>query len=180
MSDKLRHAIFIFLEKCLRWCIQPRLRASLLELFGAKIGRNVRVSECQFINLRRGFSNLALADDAYIGPGCLIDLENKVILGRGVTLSPRVTILTHSDPGSFHGSPLVTEFPVMSAPVRIGAYCWIGAGSTVLSGVEIGERTVVGAMALVKDDLPGAGLYGGIPARKIRPIGEPDARPSQR
>jgi len=172
MSERLRHAIFLALEKILRWCIVPQLRARLLGLMGAKVGRNVRVCECQFINLRRGFSNLALDDDVYIGAGCLIDLEGKVTLARGVTLSPRVVVITHNDPGSFHESPLVQHFPPTSAGVRIGAYCWIGTGAVLLSGVEIGDKAVVGAMALVRNNLCGMAVHAGIPARKIRLITE--------
>lgn len=170
MITQIRHAMFLIIEKLLRWCISPRLRARLLAMLGAKVGRNVRVSECQFINLGRGFSNLTLADDVYIGPGCLIDLEGSVVLARGVTLSPRVSIITHSDPGAFHGSPLTRDFPKTVGAVRIGEYCWIGTGSVVLSGAEIGDRAVVGAMALVKDNLCAAAVHAGIPARKIRQI----------
>jgi acetyltransferase-like isoleucine patch superfamily enzyme len=170
MIARIRHAIFLIVEKFLRWCISPRLRARLLAMLGAKVGRNVRVSECQFINLGRGFSNLTLGDDVYIGPGCLIDLEGNVVLARGVTLSPRVSIITHNDPGSFHGSPLTRDFPKTVGAVRIGEYSWVGTGCVVLSGVEIGDRAVVGAMALVKGSLCAAAVHAGIPARKIRPI----------
>jgi len=170
MISRVRHAIFLVIEKFLRWCILPRLRARLLGLLGAKIGRNVRVSECQFINLGSGFSNLRLGDDVYIGPGCLIDLEGQVILAKGVTLSPRVSIITHNDPGSFHHSPLIRHFPKTVGGVRIGEYCWIGTGSVVLSGVEIGDQSVVGAMTLVRRSLGGAAVYAGIPARIVRPV----------
>lgn len=170
MIARIRHAIFLIIEKFLRWSISPRVRARLLGVLGAQVGRNVRVSECQFINLARGFSNLTLGDDVYIGPGCLIDLEGKVALARGATLSPRVSIITHNDPGSFHGSPLIRDFPKTVGSVRIGEFCWLGTGSVVLSGVEIGDRAVVGAMALVTGDLCAAAVHAGIPARKIRPI----------
>jgi acetyltransferase-like isoleucine patch superfamily enzyme len=170
MIARVRNATFLIIEKFLRWCILPRLRARLLALLGAKIGSNVRVNECQFINLSCGFSNLTLGDDVYIGPGCLIDLEGKVVLARGATLSPRVSIITHNDPGSFHDSPLTRDFPKSVGAVRIGEYCWIGTGSVVLSGVEIGDRAVVGAMALVRCSLGSAAVHAGVPARKIRPI----------
>lgn len=172
MTERVRHGIFLVLEKLLRWCVVPQLRARLLGVLGAKVGHNVRVCECQFINLRRGFSNLTLSDDVYIGPGCLIDLEDEVVLARGATLSPRVVIITHNDPGSFHDSPLVQHFPATSAAVRIGTYCWIGTSAVLLSGIEIGDHAVVGAMALVKDNLCGMAVHAGIPARKIRSIAD--------
>jgi acetyltransferase-like isoleucine patch superfamily enzyme len=167
---RIRHAMFLVIEKFLRWSISPHLRARLLAVFGAKIGRNVRISECQFINLRAGFSNLTLADDVYIGPGCLFDLEGKVILEKGVTLSPRVSIITHNDPGSVHDSPLTSTYPKIVGSVHIGEYSWIGTGAVILANAELGDRVVVGALALVKGNLSAATVYAGIPARKIRPI----------
>lgn len=170
MKDRLRHGAFLVIEKLLRWCVLPKLRARMLAVFGAKVGRNVRVAECQFINLRRGFSNLQLDDDVYIGPGVLIDLEGGVILGKGVTISPRVQIITHDDPGEYHASPLAAYFPKRIYTVRIGAYSWIGTGATLVSGAEIGDRAVVGAMALVNASLAGNAVYAGVPARKIRSL----------
>ncbi|MHA6204399.1 acyltransferase [Dyella soli] len=168
MADQIRHGIFLIIEKLLRWCIHPKLRGRLLALFGAQIGRNVRVSECQFINLRQGFSNLDLGDDVFIGPGCLIDLEGRVILGRGVTLAPRVQVITHSDPGERHASPLANHFPKTTYTVRIGSYSWIGAGATIMSGASIGDFVVVGAMTLVITNLDSGAVYVGVPARKTR------------
>lgn len=170
MTARVRHAIFLIIEKFLRWCILPQIRARLLALLGARVGRNVRVSECQFINLRSGFSNLTLEDDVYIGPGCLLDLEGKVTLAKGATVSPRVVIITHNDPGSFHDSPLTQNFPKNVGSVRVGKYAWIGTGSVILSDVEIGDRAVVGAMALVRNNLCADAVHAGVPARKIRPI----------
>ncbi|MFC4528479.1 acyltransferase [Dyella halodurans] len=173
MLEKLRHAVFLVIEKLLRWCISPKLRAALLRMFGASVGRNVRVAECQFINLRMGFSNLRLDDDVYVGPGCLIDLEGAVLLGKGVTLSPRVQIITHDDPGAYHKSPLLATFPKKAYTTQVGTYSWIGVGSTVISGATIGDFVVVGAMTLVKADLSSKGVYVGVPARRIRSVDVP-------
>ena len=124
----------------------------------------------QLINLRHGFSNLTLHDDVFIGAGCLLDLEGELILETGVTLSARVTIMTHNDPGSAHDSPLLKHFPAQIAAVRIGAHSWIGVGVVVLAGVEIGADAVVGAMALVRNNLEPMAVHVGVPARKIRSL----------
>lgn len=167
MNPTLRHGIFLCFELALRACISPRLRARLLRVLGATVGHNVRVHDCRFINLSAGFRNLVLGDDVHVGNGCLLDLHGPLVIGRGSTLSPRVTVMTHSDPGSAHGSPLAVRFPPEANGVCIGEHCWIGACSTVLSGAAIGDRTVVGAMGLVRGNLAADAVYAGVPVRRI-------------
>ncbi len=165
--SKAKHAVFLIAELALRLCVVPALRARLLSVLGARVGRNVRIYECRFINLDRGFSNLRIADDVHIGNGCLIDLQGPVVIGKGTSLSPRVTIISHSDPGSAHGSPLLARYPRESNGVVIGDYCWVGACATLLSGSEVGSRTVVGAMSLVRGKLDHDAVYVGVPARRV-------------
>jgi len=167
---RVRHALFLIVEKILRIVVVPSWRAKILRLMGAEVGLNVRVYECRFMNLGQGFSNLTIKDDVHIGPDCLIDLKGHVVIGKGTTLSPRVTLISHSDPGSAHGSRLTESFPPEALGLAIGEGCWIGANSTVLSGTEIGSDCVVGAMSLVRGSLPSAGLYVGIPVRRIRSL----------
>lgn len=162
------HGMFLLLEKLLRWSINPRLRARLLRLFGASVGRNVRVYEIQLFNLQHGFRNLELADDVHIGPGCRLDLASRLIVGARTTLSPGVAVLTHADPGSTHGSRLATAYPPRFAQVLIGTDCWIGASATVLAGATLQDCCVVAAGAVVTHDVATATVVGGVPARMLK------------
>lgn len=162
---KLRHGIFLFIEKCLRWCINPRARARLLGLLGAQIGKNVRVYEIQLFSLANGFRHLHLADDVHVGPGCRIDLTGPLHIDKRSTLSPGVCVLTHADPGASHHSKLVNRYPPHSSGTQIGADCWIGANAVLLDGITVHSGTVVGAGAVVTSDLPSDTLAVGVPAR---------------
>jgi len=51
---------------------------------------------------------------------------------------------------------------------RIGDDVWIGLGSIVLSGVSIGEGSVIAAGSVVTRDVDEYAIYAGNPARKIR------------
>jgi acetyltransferase-like isoleucine patch superfamily enzyme len=55
----------------------------------------------------------------------------------------------------------------LSQPVTIGADTWLGYGCTVLSGVTIGDSSVVGAGAVVVDDIPPNAIAVGSPARVV-------------
>lgn len=162
----LKYGVYLIIEILLRFCINPRLRAWLLSMLGAGVGRNVRIYDCRFINLQRGFANLSIGNDVHVGTDCLIDLAGPVRIGSGAVLSPRVTLISHSDAGEAHASPLSRRYPSEKNGVCIGADCWIGAMATILSGSVVGTGTVVGAGALVKGTLDGNSVYVGLPARR--------------
>jgi acetyltransferase-like isoleucine patch superfamily enzyme len=54
-------------------------------------------------------------------------------------------------------------------PVWVGHDVTIGANTTVLPGVVIGDGAVVSAMSLVNRDVPPGAMVGGVPIRLIRP-----------
>lgn len=61
-------------------------------------------------------------------------------------------------------------------PVHIGSNVWLGFGVCILPGVQIGEGSIVGAQAVVVDDVPPFTIVGGNPAkfiRKLAPTGDP-------
>ncbi|MCK9488480.1 MAG: acyltransferase [Xanthomonadales bacterium] len=163
----LKHGLYLLAEILLRLCVNPRLRARLLSMLGAGVGRNARIYDCRFINLQQGFANLSIGQNVHVGTACLIDLAGPVRIGDGTVLSPRVNVISHSDAGLAHNSPLSIRYPSEKAGVLIGANCWIGANATILSGSVVGEGTVVGASALVKGTLDGGSVYVGVPARRI-------------
>lgn len=169
----IKIAAYMLIEKLLRWCINPYLRSGLLRLFGAEIGKNVRIYEIQIINLVNGFRNLIISDNVHIGPGTTIDLTCRVIIKERTTIAPRVMILTHSDAGEDHNSVLCRIYPRREAEVVMGSSVWIGAGSIIQAGVEIGDRVVVGAGSVVNKDIPCDSLACGVPARVIRKIRTP-------
>ncbi len=54
-------------------------------------------------------------------------------------------------------------------PVWIGHDVTIGANTTVLPGVVIGDGATVSAMSLVNRDVPPGAMVGGVPLRMLRP-----------
>ena len=53
-------------------------------------------------------------------------------------------------------------------PIVIGDDVWIGGGGIVLAGVTIGDRSVIGAGAVVTRDVPSDVVVVGNPARIVR------------
>lgn len=143
----------------------PPMRAWWLRRYGASVGRNAVVHRGHFMNLEvQGFSALTIGDSAHVGPECLIDLAAPVSIGARAAVSPRVTLLTHADPGD--GS-LKARYPRQTGAITIGEDAWVGAGSTVLHGVSIGEAAVVGAGSVVRTEVAANVVVAGVPAVEV-------------
>lgn len=61
-----------------------------------------------------------------------------------------------------------------SAPIFIGDNVVLSDGVTVTPGARIGSGSVIAAGAVVSHSLEPLGIYGGVPARLLRPRFEPD------
>jgi acetyltransferase-like isoleucine patch superfamily enzyme len=55
-----------------------------------------------------------------------------------------------------------------SLPIRIGSNVWIGRGTIILPGVDIGDNVVIGANSVVRGKLRSGCLYAGVPAKYIK------------
>jgi acetyltransferase-like isoleucine patch superfamily enzyme len=151
----------------------PPVRALLLRLLGATLGRHCVVHRVRFFNVyRTGFRGLRLGDHVFVGDDCLLDLADEIRLERDVTLAERVTVLTHTNVG-YRDHPLQAHFPPVVAAVTIRTGSFVGAGAIVLPGVTIGPEAFVAAGSVVTADVGPRELAAGAPARVVRRIGEP-------
>lgn len=120
---------------------------------------------------RRFFANfnLTILDDV------------PVTIGDDVQLAPGVTIIAGTHPllAAERRHLTYPDGHVGGAeygdPVTIGNRVWLGANVTVLPGVTIGDDAVVGAGAVVTEDVPAGWLAVGVPARPVRPITQADS-----
>lgn len=142
----------------------PRLRAVYLRTIGARIGRNARIENVHFIQIQHPISHLNLGDDVFIGSNVAIDLSERINIGSGSSISPGCSLITHQDAGTFNKTRLSILYPEQYLPITIGDNVWIGCDTTVLPGSHIGPMTVIGAMSLVKGEIPGGVMAAGIPA----------------
>jgi len=50
----------------------------------------------------------------------------------------------------------------------IGENTYVGAGSKIAGGIKIGNDIAIGALSFINKDIAEAGVYAGIPAKKIK------------
>lgn len=108
----------------------------------------------------------------YISPFVQFDGTDYglIELGRGVTLSSYIRVLTHD--WSLH--TISKAFGVHSdkplgriAGIRIGDYSFVGTGSILMPGCEIGRGCIIGAGTVVRGRVPDFSIYIGSPGAVV-------------
>lgn len=106
---------------------------------------------------------------AHIGPGCFVAAQAVVApgarLGVSVIVNHGAVIDHDAQVGDFsHVAPLAA----LGGGVQVGRRVLVGAGAALLPGVRIADDVVIGAGAVVRDTIEQAGVYAGVPARRVR------------
>jgi len=109
-----------------------------------------------------------IAGSASLGSGCFVAAQ--AVIGPCVTVGEAV-IVNHGAVvdhdcvvGAFsHIAPLAS----LSGGVKIGRRVQIGTGARVLPGVHVADDAVVGAGAVVLQDIGAAETWVGVPAKRI-------------
>jgi len=145
-----------------RWLVNP----------GAmEIGAHVRIwhhARLEAICSMPDVTRLKIGDRCVIQPYVHIGAAHRVTLGKHVMIASNVFITDHDHDMSNPMEPATANNGLDTAPVHIGDYTWLGEKVTILKGVTIGERSVIGAGALVTSDIPAMSIAVGLPARVIR------------
>ena len=128
-----------------------RIWAYVHILPGAKIGKNCNICDHVFIE-----NDVIVGDNVTIKSG--VQLWNGVRIGSNVFIGPNVTFTNDIKPRSKIYPP---EF--VKTYVREGAS--IGANATIICGITIGKWAMIGAGAVVTEDIPDYTLAYGVPAK---------------
>jgi maltose O-acetyltransferase len=109
-------------------------------------------------------SNLTIGQGTTINIDCFFDCLGKVTLGRNVMVGMAAMIVTSHHPIAPDGRP---QRQSVGLDVVIGDGAWLGARSTILPGVTVGEGAVISAGAVVTRDCKPFAIYAGVPARLV-------------
>jgi len=127
-------------------------------LKGAKIGRDCNICAQTLIEGDVVVGNrVTVKSGVQLWDGTLV--EDDVFIGPNVTLT--------NDP-----YPRSKEYPVEFSGIRICRKASIGANATILPGIIIGNEAMVGAGAVVTENVPPKAIVVGNPARIIRYVEE--------
>lgn len=120
------------------------------------------------------FSNISIGSGTVINTNfiCSDDYNKLLTIGDRVAISPNVTIICSSGPNNsdLNQNNYVKNNLIVSLPVVIEDDVWIGANVVILPGVRIKRQSIIGAGAIVSNDVDSNSIYAGNPAKKIRTI----------
>ncbi len=133
-------------------------------LYGCEIGDDVKIGT--FVEIQKGArigNRCKISSHTFICEG--VKLEDEVFVGHGVTfINDRFPRATNAD------GRLQTEADWKCDTTTVKRGASIGSGATILCGVTIGERAIVGAGSVVTKDVPDGAIVAGNPARVLRRV----------
>lgn len=137
---------------------------SFANLYGCEVGDNTKIGT--FVEIQKNATvgkNCKISTHTFICEG--VHIEDNVFVGHNVTfindIYPRATT---------EGGKMQTEEDWEVVPTYVKKGASIGSSATILAGVTIGEKAMVGAGAVVTRDVPKGVVVAGNPARVIRRI----------
>lgn len=116
-------------------------------------------------------TKISVGDNCSIGAYCHISALRGIIIGDNVLTGKWVTIVDNdhglTDRTTLDQPPLEREL-VSKGEIKIGDNVWIGDKATILSGVTIGENSVIAANSVVTRDVPSYCVAAGNPCRVVK------------
>ena len=138
----------------------------LVNLYGCRVGDDTKIGS--FVEIQK---------NAHVGIRCKISshtficegvtIEDEVFVGHGVMF------INDPHPRATSDGELQTEADWVVVPTRVCRGASIGSGATILCGITIGEKAMVGAGAVVTRDVAPGETVVGVPARVVlRSLGQ--------
>ncbi|ACK73835.1 transferase hexapeptide repeat containing protein (plasmid) [Gloeothece citriformis PCC 7424] len=140
--------------------------SNLVNLYGCTVGNETKIGT--FVEIQKNVivgSRCKISSHSFLCEGVVI--EDEVFIGHGVMftndLYPRAT----NENG---GLQTEADWLVVKTQVKQGAS--IGSNATILPGITIGKKALVGAGAVVIKDVPDYAIVVGVPAQVIGDVRE--------
>jgi len=165
-NEELRRIGFHYLGEDVRLS----KNASIYNPSFISLGDHCRIDD--FCVLSPGDKGISIGKYVHIGVHSTLIGQGKITLQNYCNISGRVSIYSSNDDysGEWMTNPTVPPqyTNVLSQDIVVKKHTIVGVGSVILPGVTIGEGCAIGTLSLVKKDLEPYGVYGGIPAKRLK------------
>jgi acetyltransferase-like isoleucine patch superfamily enzyme len=120
--------------------------------------------------------SITIGDNFYIGKFSQIECDAEI--GNDVIFANQVALVGRYDHNYTEiGIPIRMASQIrdkdynwkgLTEKVTISDDVWVGYGSIILSGIKIGQGSIIAAGSVVTKDVEPFSIYAGIPAKKIK------------
>lgn len=112
--------------------------------------------------------NITIGKNTYVNGGIISASPNaNIIIGNNCLISYDVNIRTETH-NYLSKNELILEQGSSEDSIIIGNDIWIGHGAQIMAGVHISDGAVIGAGAIVTNNVPPNAVVVGVPARIIK------------
>jgi UDP-2-acetamido-3-amino-2,3-dideoxy-glucuronate N-acetyltransferase len=133
----------------------------LVNLYGCEIGDETKIGS--FVEIQKNVivgCRCKVSSHSFLSEGVVI--EDEVFIGHGVMFTNDLYPKATNEDGT-----LQTEAHWTVVKTLVKRCASIGSNATVLPGLTIGEKALVGAGAVVTKDVPDYAIVAGVPARVV-------------
>ncbi len=118
---------------------------------------------CYILNAEGKFS---LGAKSHLGAYCYVNVcHGNVTIGDDVAVGPGTKFIAYSN--HYEAGKKVTDIR-LTRDIVVGNNVFIGANCSILPGTVIHDNVVVAAGSVVKGELEGNAIHGGVPCRKLK------------
>ncbi len=138
----------------------------LVNLYGCEIGSGSKIGP--FVEIQKNSTigkNCKISSHSFVCEG--VTIEDGVMVAHGVVFTNDLFPRAINEDGTMQSE---ADWEVV--PTRVCRGASIGSNATILAGVTIGARAIVGAGAVVTHDVPENAIVAGVPARVLRFLDE--------
>src|SRR5438552_9032367 len=139
-----------------------RVRAMLARHVFKHLGKNVKIFHG--VEISFGY-NLTVEDNCVIHKYVLLDDRGEIIIHEGSSISDYANVYSHEH--DLNDGMIITN-----QRTEIGPKARVTYHATVMSGIKVGEHSMVGSMGVATKDVADYHIVGGVPAKllKVKPI----------
>lgn len=142
---------------------------NLVNLYGCTIGDETKIGT--FVEIQNNVivgSRCKISSHSFLCEGVI--LEDEVFIGHGVMFTNDVYPRATNEDGTLKTD---SDWYTVATLAKFGAS--IGSNATILPGVTIGKKAIVGAGAVVTRDVPDYAIVVGVPAQLVGDVRDHDS-----